>query len=905
LIVAAIAIFACFNASAGAQLRDSFEGPDRTWQLTSEADCGVRVLAHDRSYSDARTGQSSEHFRLTVGNGTFVPVVHTIGRAPIIEEFRPSLCIKADRPGVQFMLRVVLPRSLDRGTGRPITTLLRGDLYAQVGQWQRLTIREPARLLEQETRNLRAQLGPQIDSREAYADLIVLNAYSGPGNIDLWIDDLEIEGYVNLDSTLGPQVARRPASPDAVPAEASPAPSVQGSLLTVRGRPLMPRAIQHQGEPLTWLKSLGFNTLKLNASPSAVELKEARREGLWFIAPSPYATQPLPEGDSEAVIAWSLGSRLTERDLTTSRELAAEVRNLDRTATRPLLAGVESGLNAYSRLAQLLALDRPTLGTSAELSDLRPWLLSRVRMARPGVPYLATIETQRSPRLTEQLLLLGDGAAVEEDTDPEQLRLAAFHALSAGARGLVFTSQQPLAIDHRAAALRTDARRLLNRELRLLEPWIAAGELTDEMAAGDGTLQVSVLATERSRLLLLTQHGAAQQYVLGPPPRSSVAVLAPGVSLTDKAYLVSLAGIESLQISHTSGGAQITLDKAPHAAAIVVTQDPLALHHLYRTLSEIKAEAARLRYDLAARRMAQTAEIDGRLTQLGHPLNGTTAALAGAQTSLQQAQRFLESRDYENCHVATTRAEDLVARIRRGHWEQAAGGFPSPAASPCVSQFTTLPLHWTLASRMAGNTTAGNSTAGNSTAGQFVSTSTSAAATTGATWGPNMQAAPDMESLDQMLKAGWQQQRFASAGIGAEVSLSLADPHSGRSALRLQAGAADPKRAPRAIERPSVWVVSSPVPVRQGQLVRIHGWADVPRPLAASSDGLVVFDSIGGADLAERIRLTRGWREFTLYRAAGENGDLTVTFALTGLGEASIDDLSVSLLDPPSIRAAR
>jgi hypothetical protein len=33
-----------------------------------------------------------------------------------------------------------------------------------------------------------------------------------------------------------------------------------------------------------------------------------------------------------------------------------------------------------------------------------------------------------------------------------------------------------------------------------------------------------------------------------------------------------------------------------------------------------------------------------------------------------------------------------------------------------------------------------------------------------------------------------------------------------------------------------------------------------------------------------------------------QNGDLTVTFALTGLGEASLDDLSVSLLDPAPIK---
>jgi hypothetical protein len=247
--------------------------------------------------------------------------------------------------------------------------------------------------------------------------------------------------------------------------------------------------------------------------------------------------------------------------------------------------------------------------------------------------------------------------------------------------------------------------------------------------------------------------------------------------------------------------------------------------------------------------------------------------LADAHANLQQAHRHYETNDFENCHAAVTKAERLLAGVRRGHWEQTAAAFPSPAASPCVAQFTTLPLHWTLADRLRQSP-----------------------------FGPNVQAAGDMESLDQMLKAGWQQQRQSDGVVAAEVSLSLAGPHSGRSALRLQSWAAEPKQAPQVLERPPVWVTSSPVPVRQGQLVRIHGFASVPRRLAASSEGLLIFDSIGGSDLGDRIRLTQGWREFTLYRAVPQTGDLTVTFALTGLGEASLDDLSVSLLDPDPIR---
>jgi hypothetical protein len=508
-----------------------------------------------------------------------------------------------------------------------------------------------------------------------------------------------------------------------------------------------------------------------------------------------------------------------------------------------------------------------------ELAYLRHWLLARPRLARPGTPFWGVVASQRPEKLAEQLILLGQGAPFEEDIDPDQLRLQAFSNLAAGARGLVFPSHRPLAIDTGPAALRTDALKLLNLELKLFDPWVAAGTLAEELAAEDGSVQVSVLTTDRSRLLMVTQHSPAQQYVLGPPPRSTLAVTVPGMSMADRAYQVSLAGIKQLRVAHASTGAKLAIDDAGYVTTVVLTQDPLAMHHLNRTLAEIRSEAARLKYDIAIRRLGRTIEIDGELTAAGRPLASSAAWLQAAQQQLQQAGRLLEANDLDSVHGFVSKAEREIAKVRRGHWEQSAAPFPAPSASPCIAQFSTLPLHWQVARRLQ--------------AGR---------------WTGNVQAAGDMESLDQMLQTGWRQQRQLPAGVAGDVSLSLQDPRSGRSALRMQAWVADNRQAPQVVERPLVWITSSPVPVRQGQIARIHGWANVPKQLAGGDDGLLVFDSAGGAELGDRIRLTRGWREFTLYRAIPQNGDLAVTFALTGYGEASVDDLSITLLDPDPIR---
>jgi hypothetical protein len=138
-----------------------------------------------------------------------------------------------------------------------------------------------------------------------------------------------------------------------------------------------------------------------------------------------------------------------------------------------------------------------------------------------------------------------------------------------------------------------------------------------------------------------------------------------------------------------------------------------------------------------------------------------------------------------------------------------------------------------------------------------------------------------------------------------DVQLSLEAPRVGRSALHLRAWGTEPA-FPVLDGRPPVTILSAPVPVQAGQWLRIRGWAKAPRPLEHSWDGLMISDSHSGPELAERIAETQGWREFTLYRVATEDGPWHLRFSLTGLGEAWIDDVSVTALAaPPARQAAR
>lgn len=863
---------------AAAQFRESFESTIPSWRLRP-GDCGVRQLAQQRTFQQSRSGNGCEYLRLNIGaNGTLAPLAHPVGKAAIIAELAPSLWIKSDKPNIRMMLRVVFPKTIDEATGEPLTDFILGDSYTDVGRWQELKVTDVPDKFNKAVWARRRQLTAEkkkVDESGAYVDMVVLNAYSSPGNVDLWIDDLEIQGYVSLDEKgNGGQASASAQKPGVEAYDPRSGAAMQGSLLMVSGRPMMPRIIEHNGEPLDWLHSLGFNTVKLRAEPTPKELKEAQRLGLWLVVPPPVVSEEAPMGAAyDRVLAWSLGTNLAERELLGTQELAAEIRRHDSRPGRPLVCQPATDLHDYSRITNLLILDQPTLATSFELSAYGPWLLGRPKLARPGTPFWNTIPTHLPEGLREQLLLMTEGKPLRETLSWQQLRLTAYSAVGSGSRGLLFHSSVPLSTDTLAGSQRVDALKLLNFEMLLLEPWAAAGTLVEDVPAPDNNTQVTMLQTERSKLLLVTRHVPAQQYVAAPADTKPISLVVPGIPISDRAYQVTLAGPRELRTSHGSGGIRIQLEEPGLATAIVITQDQLVRHHLNRVLTEGKLEIGRLRYEVAARELTQASDVDQELSAAGHPLPAAAAWLREAQTHLDQARRGLETMDPRILHTAADRCEQTIAKVRRGHWEQTAGAFPSPAASPCVAQFALLPLHWEFAQRLRRNA-----------------------------WGPNSLAAGEMESLNQLLSAGWKQHRGMPESLQGDVSLALQSPHGGRSALRLAAWPVNPKEVPLAIERPPLWVTSAPVPVRQGQLARIHGWAHVPQRLGATQDGLLLFDNFAGPQLGERIQLSQGWREFTLYRAIPKNGELTLTISLTGLGEASVDDLSISLIDPDPIR---
>ena len=179
--------------------------------------------------------------------------------------------------------------------------MIRGETSTQSGRWQQLSLSQmpgtqtqekkvmtPTLLLRASLTLLRAQLNRDVNAADAYVDQLVLNVNGGPGDNQVWIDNLEI----------GPVQDTTPFQPTgrAIPSRgntAIPVPGIKGpgivelknNSLVVQGHPLFFRAIRWSDTPLDVLKDAGFDTLCFDAAAKADIIKEAANKG-FYVMPS-------------------------------------------------------------------------------------------------------------------------------------------------------------------------------------------------------------------------------------------------------------------------------------------------------------------------------------------------------------------------------------------------------------------------------------------------------------------------------------------------------------------------------------------------------------------------------------------------------------------------------------------
>ncbi|HND55310.1 MAG TPA: hypothetical protein PLV92_23010, partial [Pirellulaceae bacterium] len=457
-------------------------------------------------------------------------------------------------------------------------------------------------------------------------------------------------------------------------------------------KPLIVRAARPTTQSLAALKTLGFNTVQLNAPPTPEILAEAGRLDLWLIAPPPAtmlqddepdepgpaavpkpvsgatfvspssspSQSPSPSSTSlastssskafDGVLAWNVGDCLTTQHVGPAKRLAANLRRADRDAGRPVLADVEAGFEQHSRCFDMIVARcwNPRRGPGASESSTAGEarrgggeqaagsIADAMSRLRPGVPVWAALAVP-APFATLETPILDDRTLADE---LRTLRLAMYEAIADGARGFVFhlpDDFDPVGLESRDIAGSLQA---LNAELQLIEPWLAGGAGVEPLAMDSPDWRANVLSTPRARLVVLRRmerpagvsakggrgenDGPIRRASMSSPvsaaspasttspasagrsPNSLSSPIKPakigwkptqlppkpltfvdnGATSSVEAYEIDSADLRPVRHHRTAGGVQVTLEQPAPISLVVLTQEPLVVNYLARTLND-------------------------------------------------------------------------------------------------------------------------------------------------------------------------------------------------------------------------------------------------------------------------------------------------------------------------------
>ena len=323
------------------------------------------------------------------------------------------------------------------------------------------------------------------------------------------------------------------------------------------------------------------------------------------------------------------------------------------------------------------------------------------------------------------------------------------------------------------------------------------------------------------------------------------ALVAHGVPDAAEAYELTPGGAKSIHHKRVPGGVRVTMDEFGLTTQILLAEAPSIYSEVSSRAAEVGPRSAQLQRDLA---LTKYWTVQATATKLASHSRVKSAAtwLETARKDIQTCDGQRAAGDVAGAALNAQRAMRLLRLIERSFWDDAVEGIHhDPLTSPAAMSFDTLPSHWRLRDRLHR-----------------------------LSLGPNRLPCGDCENLNLMLQSGWRQYLHSTPTVLTTVEVLKLAALSGQNGLRLAVVPTNPKKPPAVIETPPIMFTSPAVQVEAGQIVCIHGWVNVPKEITASSDGLLIVDSLSGEALAERINKTDDWKEFALYRgdAVGPDG---------------------------------
>ena len=884
--LAGFVVSVVFVGQVQGQLHDSLDAYPPRWVL-QESDCDARTLEHKHLTDGGIDGRACEFITFFATHGTKTILLYPIEPVQPIDALNASVHVLSARPGIRIGLRVRFPYAKDPSTNRPLTTIIYGSSYTKSGEYEKIGVAAIERKLQLKTIALRQERGIETDLSDPYVDAVAINAYTGPTTTSLRIDNLNVVGMVVVGDqgrpthaqptyNRGRAVLKRLSTNSTSPSNNDSDLKLPASTKDGESRRAFPtgeitKVLQHNGEPMSWVRSLGFDAVLLSKPPTAELLRDAVRSRLMVYAPPPTAPDPKIESLLDSVAGWYIGSDLAidRRRLNQTAATVKRLRTLPDRWKRPIIAAPAESWRDYSALVDGMIDDLPPRCRNIMAGEEIAEMVATQEQMGSRIQHGIGVGSMPAEKLLHQTQMIAAsiGAPPANGYRWHSMWLQVLRGLESTPRAILYRSSRSLVSGTELDSARAMALSYVNRMVSMIRPWVTAATPTAPPTIVGAPYRCSRLVTGETELLILTSTATRGSEVLAGDGVAVEIQLPPGESAKN-AWRLTHFSAERIPLQSTNLGSRIEIVSPDAAEIIVISSDPSTGSRLASSAARFAKQASLDRWQLTSDLVRRTREdwqaaVGARVTSQQPPSN----LLAVAAKTLRDAEPLFRAGDVTASLRMARRADAWALRSQWQLAEALMPDWPNPTSCPPIAA-GNMPAQIVWAPLLQENG-----------------------------WGRNRLTTGSLDRPDVLREGTWSFGKRLQGSTSVDVQWIQRRTYNGPGALRATVVSLRNGDLPGGYEGTAAQIVSPPVIIGAGKAYRIDAHV---RTLGFGNphQGVLVYEDVGGQEAGVLVRGASTWKRVRLYRQTDAERPIRVMFEVIGSGEVSIDEVTLRLWEP-------
>lgn len=858
-----------FVGKVNAQLFDALDAHPPRWSLDT-SDCDARVIQHKHLADGGYDERSCESITFQATNGSEAIFVYPIEPVAVIDDLNASLYTLSAKPGVRIGFRVRYPYARDEETRRPLHAYVFGAAYSKTGEFQKIGVGIVEKAVRLRTIALRQEHGSAADLADPYVDAVVINGFTGPGTTAVRIDDLHIDGLLPIGQN-GHVPRSRSEADFAKERSAKLDINSDARLNAVFPTGKVTKILQHNGEPLNWVRTLGFDGVLLSRPPTAAILREAIQSRLLIYAPPPTAPDRDLQSLLEPIAAWYIGSGLSldRRRVDQTRLTAERLRGFPARWQRPIVAAPTESWRQYSPLVDALIDDLPPrLRSVTPREEVAEMITTQSRVTNQ-VQVAAGIASMPPERALQQAQVIANsiGAPPPSVFRWHAMWLQAMRSLETTPSAILFRSSRSLSSGMEIDSQRAMSLSYVNRMISMVAPWVSGSSPATPLPIAGGNYRCGRIQQGETDVLIISSTAIRGNEVLAGDG-AAIDILLPPEDAAKNAWRATDFSAERIASQTTAEGTRLQIVSPDAVEVVVLSSDPSVGGRLATSAARFAQQAGLDRWQLTQDLVDRTrrdwnAAVESRATTQANP----TDLLSVARQTLVNAEPLYRAGDVGASIRMARRADAWALRSRWQLSEALMPDWPNPTSCPsmqCSAMLVQIGLQPLM--RDEG-------------------------------WGRNRMTTGSLDRPEVLAESRWTFGKRLDSTARSEVSFVTRGMFAGPGALRARVAAINDDPLLGGYEGTAMQISSPSVRVPKGKAFRIDAMVRT-LGFGGPHQGVLVYDTVGGQELGVLVRGESTWTPIRLYRQAIGDQEVKVMFEVIGAGEVMVDEVRLQIWEP-------